>query len=137
MTTFVLLILVLVAWPSLLWHLLCAGRWLRRRLWPTFSEQVDARFRPYNPKPLPHPLWANPLLTPEEVQELFSIPQADAGPSLRLNARPSPELPSVNLATDGTRPPTISTPKTVAGSSSTRQRGQTSSPGNMAGPGSE
>ena len=66
MQTFGLTILVLIAAPSLAWHLLCAGRWLRRRLWPTFSERVDRRFRPYNP----HPLRVGRPLTEEEKENL-------------------------------------------------------------------
>jgi len=125
MQTFGLVILVLIAAPSLAWHLLCAGRWLRRRLWPTFSEQVDGRFIPYKP-PLPHPLWAvdtamaqrraawamgspggsclkegktvviPPPLTEEEVEEALHIPRT--GQSLDGSwpaMTPPADLPSI------------------------------------------
>jgi hypothetical protein len=41
MTIFILgAIMGLCVWP-----LLCAGRWLRRRRWPTMGERVSKRFR--------------------------------------------------------------------------------------------
>ena len=46
------------------WLLFFAGRWLRRRLWPTFNERVDGRFQPYKPH---LPLTA---LTEEEKENL-------------------------------------------------------------------
>jgi len=73
-----------------------------------------------------------PPLTEEEVEEALNIP---AGPSLRLNVRPSIASTAVSPGTEPTPAPMTSTPRTGEGSNSTRQPGPGTSSKNTGGPG--
>jgi hypothetical protein len=88
-----------------LWPLLYAAQWLRRRWFPTFTERVDRRFRPYKPH-LPLTLadvtW--PVVTVEgryltraEVEEALHIPRT---PGSLWAGSPTTESPTTVSSSD-------------------------------------
>jgi hypothetical protein len=82
----ILYLTALAAYLSLAWQIWCAGRWLWRRLWPTFSEQVDARFKPYLRQPCK--LWA------EDVEKAVQIRAYHSPGKRRTTASPTTDSSS-------------------------------------------
>ena len=154
----ILYLTALAAYLSLAWQIWCAGRWLYRNVYlmhPTYGE-ADRYARKYLIKPPPHPLWVTtepstveefratatrpreglltPPLTLEETEEAFHIP---AGPSRRLNAKPSGASTDARVDMGPTLPPTTSTPRTEDGSKSIVPPGPATSSECTAGPGDQ